>query len=304
VQIGVSAFAWTGNFTARHLGLFTLLQQHRDGTAAGAPGNKQPTLSALEVPMFEPSALPVAAIRKAAEAAGLACTVCAILPRGIEPLSEQKSERERARRHLEQCIRATAEAGASLMAGPVLAPIGYLPGHRPTEQEWSWAVELLQQLQPILAANGVTLAVEPVNRAETYFLRTAAEARALCEAANCHHVGVTIDTFHANIEEADICVAVQSLGPWLKHMHMSESDRGILGTGHVPMLALVRTLAAMRYQGYGMLEGFGYHEDEPSAPGYLWANQAVTPEDVAFQGEACLQQVLWQIEREEMLIRE
>ena len=43
---------------------------------------------------------------------------------------------------------------------------------------------------------GVTLAIEPLNRFETYFLNTAADAAALCAEVNHPHIGILFDTFH------------------------------------------------------------------------------------------------------------
>lgn len=285
MKIGVSTFAWTGRFEQRHLELFSLLQARRLAGDAMV-------ISVLEVPMFVPRDLPVAAIRQAVQSTGIGCTVCAILPPGINPISPSPEERALARRHFEECIRTAAEMGASLIAGPVLAPIGYLPGHRPTTEEWSWAVEYLHALATALVTYGLTLAIEPVNRAETFLLRTLADAKALCEEVGSPNIGITVDTFHANIEEKDMCSAVATLGPWLRHVHASESDRGLLGTGHVPVKQLLKTLKQIRYDGLLMLEGFGYLEAESSAPGYLWADQAVTPQSIAFDGERFLRDTL------------
>jgi D-psicose/D-tagatose/L-ribulose 3-epimerase len=269
-KIGISAFAWTANFTTRHLDL--------------VPKLKEQGFAAFEVPMFAPSALPLTAIRRAFAEASLDCTVCAILPEGINPISADAATRNRSIAHLIECVEATASMGARLLGGPLLAPIGYLPKHRPTEEEWGWAVEALQAVTEHLDKNDVTLSIEPVNRSETFFLRTAAEAKRLCEAVGHARVGVTIDTFHANIEERCIASAIALLGSDLKHMHMSENDRGLLGRGHVDFAGIVRALEEAKYEGYLMIEGFGYSAAELQAPGALWAELDVSPERLADEG--------------------
>ena len=65
-----------------------------------------------------------------------------------------------------------AELGGKVMAGPFYAPVGFLPGRRRTADEWKWAVATFQELAPILDQYGVDLAIEPLNRYETYFLNT------------------------------------------------------------------------------------------------------------------------------------
>ncbi len=278
MKIGVSAFAWTTQLNQSHLDLLPQLR------AQGLDG--------FEIPMFDPAALDAAGIRRAFETSGLDCTVCAILPEGVNPISPDASVRKRSLAHLVQCVETAAELGAHLLGGPLFAPIGYLPGRRRTSDEWAWAVECFQALGEVLDANRMTLSIEPVNRAETFFLCTGAEARALCEAAGHPRIGVTIDTFHANIEEKNIAAAIRSLGPHLKHIHASENDRGLLGSGHVDFPAIVAALKEVAYDGYLLIEGFGYSAEKENVLGALYADINVSPEDIAFKGAAYLKGLL------------
>jgi len=267
MKIGISAFAWTSNFKSSHLKIL--------------PAMKELGLNGVEIPLFDPGKLPIDSIREAFVKNQLECTVCAILPEGINPISPERETRQRAIKHLERCIETAAAIGAKLLGGPLFAPIGYLPEHRPTEDEWSWAVEVFQALEDVLRATNMPISIEPVNRSETFFVRTADEAARLCDLIGDPHIGVTIDTFHANIEERSICGAIRSLGPNLSHIHASENDRGPLGRGHMPFAEIISTLKEMHYEGYVMIEGFGYRADEKESPGYLWADPNVSPEKLA-----------------------
>lgn len=278
MRIGISAFAWTARFEQLHLELL--------------PAISKMGLCGVEVPMFDPAALPIDKIREAFRANDLECTVCAILPESLNPISPDSGTRRKAVGHLVRCIEATAAMGSKILGGPLFAPIGYLPEHRPTSEEWKWAVETFQELIPALDANDVTLSIEPVNRSETFFLRTAAEAKRLCESIGNPRVGVTIDTFHANIEERNIPAAILALGPHLKHIHASENDRGPLGRGHVPFAEIVFALQKIGYEGYLMIEGFGYSSSEKNAPGWLWAETTVSPEDLASESLRYLNGIL------------
>jgi D-psicose/D-tagatose/L-ribulose 3-epimerase len=171
--------------------------------------------------------------------------------------------------------------GATLLGGPIFAPIGYLPNHRPSEDECSWAVEVFQAIGSVVRATNMQISIEPANRSETFFLRTAQEAARLCDRIGDPNIGVTLDTFHANIEERSISGAIRSLGPNLRHVHASENDRGPLGRGHIPFSEIVSALEEIRYDGYVMIEGFGYRADEREGPGYLWADLDVSPEKLA-----------------------
>lgn len=278
MQIGISAFAWTARFERSHLEIL--------------PKIKKMGLQCIEIPMFDPAALPAGSIRDACKANGLESTVCALLPKHINPISSDAAVRRQSIEHLSRCIETAASMGSKLLGGPLFAPIGYLPNHRPTVDEWSRAVEVFQSLSTVLDANDMTLSIEPVNRAETFFLRTAAEAKRLCSAIGNPRIGVTIDTFHANIEEQSIPAAIRHLGPALKHIHASENDRGPLGRGHVPFREIILALQAVHYTGFLVIEGFGYSPREKRAPGKLWASLDVSPETLALESTNYLHRLL------------
>jgi D-psicose/D-tagatose/L-ribulose 3-epimerase len=180
------------------------------------------------------------------------------------------------------------------MGGPVYAPIGYLPGRRRNDDEWKWAVECCQRLGEALDEHDMHLNIEPVNRAESFFLNTVQKTVAFCEAVGNERVGILMDTFHANIEEKNQAAAVRTAGARLRHVHASENDRGLLGTGHVDFEGIVNALREIDYEGYLMIEGFGYAKDEEHSLGALWGDLNVTPEMIAFEGAAYLRRLLEQ----------
>jgi D-psicose/D-tagatose/L-ribulose 3-epimerase len=278
MKLGLSAFAWTARFDQSHLRLVPLI--------------KEMGFSGFEIAMFDPADLAANDIRRAFEASDLECTVCAILPPGINPISPDAAVRKISVQHLVRCIETASALGAKLLGGPLYAPIGYLPEHRPTKDEWSWAVDAFQSVCDVLDSCNVSISIEPVNRSETFFVRTAREASSLCDAIDHPRFGVTIDTFHANIEERDIPEALTSISPRLKHVHASENDRGLLGKGHIDFPGIVAALKKIGYNGYLMIEGFGYSPQETNAPGALWADTSVSPEEIASTGAQFLNQIL------------
>lgn len=280
MKLGISAFAWIGSFEQRHLELL--------------PRVREMGYAAFEIPMFDPADLPVRSLRKAFVESGLECTICSILPSGVNPISPEPAVRKHSQAHLAKCIETAAELGASLIGGPILAPIGYFTNNRPSADEWAWAVEACQSIVGHLDAHSVSLSLEPVNRAETFFLRTIQEAVAVCSAVAHPRIGVTIDTFHANIEEGSLEKAIEITGPKLLHVHLSENTRGLLGTGHIDFGRIVAALKRAQYKANVIVEGFGFDERERNAPGYLWADQDVSPEFLAQSGYAFCQNLIGQ----------
>ena len=278
MKFAVNALIWTTEFDRRS---FSLLPRLR---AQGFDG--------FEVPVFEPAKLQAGSIRRALAENDLECTVCAILPKGMNPTSEGAEIRRQSRQHLADTIKLAADLGSNLVAGPVYSPVGYLPGRRRTSDEWQWAVECFQSLGEILQSHQIDLALEPLNRFETYFLNTAADAIKFCEAINDSSIGVLLDTFHTNIEEKDVAAAFRTTGKRLKHVHACENDRGVPGTGHVDFVGIAAALKEIRYEGWITIESFGYSHKELAAAAAIWRDLAPTPETVAFEGLPFLKKIM------------
>jgi D-psicose/D-tagatose/L-ribulose 3-epimerase len=270
MKFGVNTFIWTAGFDKSNLPLLPLIKEH------GFDG--------VEVPLFRPAEFAAADIRRGLEQNGLECTVCSVIVSGLSLISEDSEVRRKTRIHLEDSIKAVAEVGARIIAGPLYSPVGYLTGRRRTSDEWQWAIEGYQSLTPALASHGVTLAIEPLNRFETYFLNTAKDVAALCDAVNHPNVGILFDTFHANIEEKDIGAGYRTAGHHLKHVHTCENDRGIPGSGHVEWPSVFQALRDLRYDGWLTIESFGFALGELSAAASIWRDIEASPEAIAFEG--------------------
>ena len=113
-----------------------------------------------------------------------------------------------------RCLRFAAECGVPLVqvlpsAETRLAPLAA------REDEWRWSVEGVRAAAREAARLGVRLAVEPINRYEAYLVTSMAAALAYLDAAASPWVGVTLDLFHANIEEPAIPGAIRAAGPRL-----------------------------------------------------------------------------------------
>ncbi|HWQ56558.1 MAG TPA: sugar phosphate isomerase/epimerase family protein [Bryobacteraceae bacterium] len=270
MKYGVNAFIWTANFGPSDLPLLPPIKQH------GFDG--------VEVGIFAAPTFPAAAIRKGVEASGLECTCCSVLPEGLHAGSSDPEIRRKTVQHLSACVQAVAEAGSKIIAGPLYSPVGYLPGRRRTTDEWRWAVESFQALGPVGTECGVTLCLEPLNRFETYFLNTASDAAAFCDAVNHPNIGILFDTFHANIEERDIAQGFRTVAKHLKHVHTCENDRGAPGSGHVEWDAVFAALRDVGYDGWLTIESFGFSLGALSAAASIWRDIAPTPESIAWDG--------------------
>jgi len=270
MKFGINTLLWTAGFDRSHLDLL--------------PRFREWGFDAAEIARFEFASFPAADVRRAVEAAGLEAVFCSALTGDTSIVSDDPAIRARAIAFITEGIETAAAIGARVFVGPYCAPVGYLPGRRRNQDEWKWAVEGLQSLGPVLEACDVQLAVESLNRFETYFLNTIADAVKLCDEVNHPRVGILFDTFHANIEEKNIAAALAACGRHLKHVHTCENDRGIPGTGHVEWTETLATLKASGYDQYVCIESFGSRIPEIAAAACIWRDLAPSSDAIASEG--------------------
>jgi D-psicose/D-tagatose/L-ribulose 3-epimerase len=130
----------------------------------------------------------------------------------------------------------------------VPATVGKVVADATPDEEWKWAVESMKEIYEHSQKAGVRLAIEPLNRFETYFLNRAEQAMALAEATG-PDCGVCLDAFHINIEEADLYEAIRSTKGRLTDFHVAENNRMPAGHGDYDWKKVVDTLKSIGYDG-------------------------------------------------------
>ena len=218
------------------------------------PAIKAMGYDGVEVPIFGLDTFDAPAVCAAIENAGLSCTASTALPAGLALIDADV--RTESVRWLQNVVKITANLGASILCGPMAAPVGDLRGRGYTSTEWESCVIALQEVGQAASDFGVTLALEPLNRFETFIPNTTADAVKLMEAVDTPSVGLLLDTFHMNIEEKSIPDAIRYAAPHIKHFHCSENDRGTVGTGLVPWPNIFQALRDINYSDWLVVESF------------------------------------------------
>jgi D-psicose/D-tagatose/L-ribulose 3-epimerase len=278
MQIGVNTLLWTAGFQQVHLPLIGKVRE------LGLDG--------IELATFDFASFPAAAARRELAAQGMPGILCSALVGGMSLATDDAAVRAQAMEFLQAGVRTAAEAGLSLFIGPFCSAVGYLPGRRRTEDEWSRCVEGLRALGEYADGFGVRVAVEPLNRFETFFLNTAADALRLCEAVDHPRIGILYDTFHANIEEKNQAAAIRLLGKHIFHVHTCENDRGIPGSGPIDWAGVVGALREIGYDDWLVIESFGPAIQEIAAAACIWRDLSAAPEDIPVLGARNLRALL------------
>jgi len=235
----------------------------------------------VEVPVFDPTGVDRAGVRDALRALGLAATVSTSMPAGAS--LTRAEERARGLAHLRAVSEVAVAIGADLVCGPLASPVGFHIGRPPTMEELALAAEGLQEVASLAAERGVRLAFEPLNRFETYLVTTAAQGVALASEVDRPGFGLLLDTFHMHIEEKDSASAIRAAGRHLIHVHLSENDRGVPGSGQVDWAGVWAALRELGYDGWIVAETFDARIPELAAATAIW--RSIGPEPLTYARE-------------------
>jgi D-psicose/D-tagatose/L-ribulose 3-epimerase len=271
MKIGFNLLLWTGKVTEEH---FPLIQKIKK---VGYDG--------VEIPLFEGDVEHYQSLGRFLRDAGLGCTAVTVIPdEQRNPCSENVAHRRAAVDYLKWAIDCCQAMGAQTLLGPFHQPLGVFSGFGPTEDEKSRAAEVHRVAAVYAQRANLMLAIESLNRFECYFLNTIADAAAYVKRVNHPHFGTMYDTFHANIEEKDP-VAVIKPNIWaIRHVHISENDRGTPGKGHVPWAETFKALRAARYDGWCVIEAFGRALPALAAATRVWRDFFKNPQEVYTDG--------------------
>ena len=178
--------------------------------------------------------------------------------------SKDQATREKTVKYVKDCITMIKELeGEEITIVP--GTVGKVNPDATPEQEWQWAVDGLKECYAHGQASGVKLAIEPLNRFETYFISRGDQALALAEAVgpNC---GVCLDAFHLNIEEADMLATIRRAGNRLYDFHVADNNRLACGMGSLNWSAIIRTLKSIGYDGAVTVEFVAPVDRTPANP--------------------------------------
>jgi D-psicose/D-tagatose/L-ribulose 3-epimerase len=201
----------------------------------------------------EPAVYDVGEVRGLLEKHDLRCWgSVTLMVGGRDLLHEDKYVRIGSVQYVKDTIDMMAGLGGEVLT-VVPSTVGKIVPMASPEDEWDWAVESLKECQAHAEEKGVRLALEPLNRFETYFLNRHDQALALAEdvGGNC---GICLDIFHMNIEEADWPGAIRAAGEKLYAFHVADNNRMPCGQGAIDWAKVVSTLEEVGYDDYLTVE--------------------------------------------------
>ena len=273
IEYGAHAFVWIGDW-ATETGNDTIRRAAETG------------FDFLEIPLLHPESFDAKSHRAVLKETGLGAKVSLALPTELH----MPDNPEGAKRFLRQVMTLMEQLGSTYLAGCIGYSLGRLTGAPPTQAERQIIVEGLAELAEDAKRRGITLALEACNRYETHLYNTLADTRAAVLATGADNLFVHADTYHMNIEEEGLYQPFVENADAVAYVHMSESHRGLVGTGTVNWDEVFRGLKDANFSGSLVLESFAAINPDIAAATCLWRPTNQPPEVLATRGLAFLKE--------------
>lgn len=267
IQFGANAFNWIDDWTPEK-GNWAIDQACRLG------------FDILEIPLMRPKEFDPNVHRSVIAKSGLMITASVVLPKD----AHMPQHPDRAREFLEAALEKLEAVDGTILCGCIAFSVGVFTGQPPAPAERQVVVDTLGEVAITAKKRGITLGLEVVNRYEGYLYNALVDARETIQAIGMDNVKLHADTYHMNIEEEGFYKPLVACADVLGYVHMSESHRGLMGTGTIHWDEVFRGLADAHFQGPLVLESFsGFSSGLMSALG-LWRPPKETPEEMASRG--------------------
>jgi D-psicose/D-tagatose/L-ribulose 3-epimerase len=241
----------------------------------------------VEIALLEPEIVDVQHSLSLFERHGVAATASLALPAAVEATRYPAA----AQAFLERALDVAHALGSNTLTGVTYSTLGYRSGAAPTDAEYDAIARALKPVAKRAADFGMTLGLEACNRYETHLVNTAAQALALAERIDEPAVMIHLDTYHANIEEKSFADALADGGGRVAYVHLSESDRGVPGSGNVHWRSVMTALKGVRFSGDLVMESFVASMPQLAAALSVWRPVASGAEEVLAVGVPYLRSI-------------
>jgi sugar phosphate isomerase/epimerase len=213
---------------------------------------RQTGVDALEI-SGEPDQYDAKEVRALLKENGRKCWGSVTLTLGERNLaSKDSAQREKTVDYMKRVVTLSKELDGQMIT-MVPATVGKVVADGTPSEEWKWLVEGIKEVYAHAEKAGIRIAIEPLNRFETYLINRGDQALALANAVgpNC---GVCLDLFHMNIEEKDILEAFRTCKGRIYDVHIADNNRFAPGMGTLDFPAIVKTIKETGYAGALTLE--------------------------------------------------
>ncbi len=164
--------------------------------------------------------------------------------------------------HLKMYVDKASVLGADIVLGWIK---GKVPAGADRDATMAVLAQRLRQINDYGKEKGVKILLEVINRYETNIFNTAKETLDFFHQYRLDNCYVHLDTFHMNIEEADMCAAIRLCGHRLGYLHVADNTRTYPGSGALDFKAILKALEDIHYTGFVTVECLPQPDREAAA---------------------------------------
>ncbi len=183
---------------------------------------------------------------------GHGLTVFSLTPDNVDIAHPDAGQRQGAVDYYRRLLDFAAELGEPLVSCHGL--VGRVAPLATMQEELAWLGDSVRQIAAAAGRRGLRLVFEVLNRYETHTVQTGSEALQFVAGLDAANVGILLDAYHMNIEEADPAATIRLVGDTLWLYHAADSNRQAIGRGHTDFPAQLGALSEIGYPGPIILE--------------------------------------------------
>ena len=177
--------------------------------------------------------------------------------KGLHLTSSDPSVRRKTAAYLGELARFCADLGGKIMVFGSPKQRDLAAGMS-KEQGMKYAAEVFRAAVPALEKAEVTIALEPLTRAETNFLTTAAEGVELMNMVDSPRCRLHLDCKAMSAEPTPIPELIHKYRQVLVHFHANDPNLQGPGFGKLDFVPIMNALRDIHYQGWVSVEVFDY----------------------------------------------
>ncbi|KAI1073828.1 xylose isomerase-like protein [Whalleya microplaca] len=158
------------------------------------------------------------------------------------------AQREDTVNYMKSIIDMAAELGGETVT-IVPCTVGKLQPKAAPQMEWEWVVQGVRAVALYAKQKNMRIAVEPLNRFETYMITNISQVLSLIDEVKLPNVGIAFDPFHIAMEEPDLIAALRRCGGKIFDFHLGDNNRLSPGDGSLDWPLIIKTLRETGYDG-------------------------------------------------------
>lgn len=241
-RLGIHSFVWTGG-------------QTQEGLEMALEKSAQHGYRCIEFAYLRPELFDLDRLARKSQELDVQIGVTMGLPLDKDISSTDPDAVAAGKAMLADAVRAVRDVGGDKLGG-ILYSAHTKYNRQPTAEGWKNSVQAIAETAEMAEAAGVDLVLELVNRFETNLLNTTAQGLKFIEETGNDHVRLHLDTFHMQMEEANLAAAIRLAGDKIGYFHIGESNRGYLGDGTIDWDPVFDALVEIGYARDVVFESF------------------------------------------------